>query len=125
MNTKFVLASVFAAIGGLAIPAKAGTDIHFNFGLIARPAPVIVAPAYCAPVAPVVVVEHRREEPRGYWKEVVVRNWVPAHWVVNYMGFGREYRSLQPGYFACNTERVWVSLDRGHDRDHDRDDYRR
>jgi hypothetical protein len=124
MNTKFVLASVFAAVSGLAgiaNTAKAGTDIHINFGLIARPVPVVVAPAYCAPATPVVIVGDRREGPRGYWKAVVVKTWVPARWVVSYVSHGREVRRFEPGYFAYDTDRVWVDFG----RDHDRRDYRR
>ena len=121
MNTKFVFASVFAAASGLAgfaHTATAGTDIYVNLGFNSRAVPVMVAPAYCAPAAPV-VVEYRREAPRGYWRDVVVRTWVPARWVVSYVETGREVRRLQPGYFACNTNHVWVDLGRG------REDYRR
>jgi hypothetical protein len=130
MNTKIVLASVFAAVSGLAgvaSTAKAGSDIHISLGFGLRPAPVVmVAPNYCAPMAPV-IIEHRREEPRGYWREIVVKTWVPARWVVSYVAHGRELRRYEPGYFAYNTDRVWVDLgrDRDFDRDHNRDDYRR
>ena len=124
MNTKIVLASVFAAVSGLAgiaNTATAGTDIHINLGVIARPAPGFVAPAYRAPIAPVVIVEPRHEAPRGYWKEVVVKTWVPARWVVSRSFYGREVRRIEPAHFAYNTDRVWVEF--GHD--HGRDNFRR
>ena len=47
MKTTYVLASVFAAVSGLAglaTPARAGTDFHLNIGIGSRPGPVIVAP---------------------------------------------------------------------------------
>lgn len=124
MNTKFVLASVFAAMSGLAgvaNTAKAGSDFHVSLNLGLRPAPVVlVAPAYGVPMAPV-IIEHRHEEPRGYWKEIVVKTWVPARWVVSYVSHGRELRRYEPGYFAYNTDRVWIDLG----RDYVRGDYRR
>jgi len=124
MNTKFILASVVAAVSGLAgvaNTAKAGSDIHINLGFGLRPAPVMVAPPrYYVPAAPV-VIDRRHDEPRGYWKEVVVKTWVPARWVVSYVSHGREHRTLRPGYYAYNTHRVWVDFG----RDHDHDGYRR
>ncbi len=115
MKNKFILASVFAALSGFAgfaNTAVAGSDVHINIGFGVRPAPIVVAPAFRAPV---VVVDHRRDEPRGYWKEVVVKTWVPARWVVSHGFRGHEVRTYQAGYFAYNTERVWVDLGRGGD----------
>jgi hypothetical protein len=123
MKTKFVLASLFAAISGFAsfaTPAKAGTDVHLNIRL-GPPKPVIVVPARghdgrgygytnrdyrdtCPPPAP-----------RGYWKEVTVKVWVPARWVVSRDHCGREVRVYERAYPTYKTERVWVSHDdRGH-----------
>ena len=110
MKTKLVLASVFAALSGLAgvaNTATAGSDVHINIGVGIRPVPVLIAPA--------VVIEHRREEPRGYWREVVVKTWVPARWVLSHGHHGRPVRAYQPGYFTFNTERVWVDLGRSRD----------
>ena len=122
MKTKFILASVFAALSGMALTAHAGTDFHIGINLNARPAPVVISPNFYSPIAPV-FVERRHEEPRGYWKEVVVKSWVPERWVVSNGYRGRVERHFLPGYFAYNTERVWVSFNnRDHDRDHD---YRR
>jgi hypothetical protein len=57
--------------------------------------------------------DHRRG---GYWKDVSVRHWVPARWIVECDRYGREYRRLIPGHFVYRTDRVWVSHDRGYDR---------
>ena len=121
MNTTFALASVFAAVSGfagLANTASAGTDIHVNLGIFGRPAPVVVAPVRCAP-APVygygyVRAEPVREvcpapEPRGYWREVAVKVWVPEEFVVTRDRFGREFRSVRAGYFTYRNDRVWVA----------------
>ena len=122
MKTTYVLASVFAAVSGLAglaTPARAGTDFHLNIGIGSRPGPVIVAPRG----APVVVVPaspgygygygHGRPAPvyrdacpppapRGYWTEVPVKVWVPAEWIVSRGHHGRDVRTgcrspLAPG----------------------------
>jgi hypothetical protein len=127
MNTKFVFASVFAAVSGLAgiaNTASAGTDFHLNIGIGARPGPVIVAPRYepvvVVPAAPTYGYGYANPAPlyrevcpppapRGYWTEVVVKDWVPAEWVVTRGFHGREVRSLRPGYFTYRTDRVWVA----------------
>lgn len=127
MKTSFVLASVFAAVSGLAglaNTASAGTDIHLNIGFGARPGPVIIAPRYApvavVPVAPVYGYGYAGADaayrdacpppaPRGYWTEVVVKDWVPATWIVTREHHGREVRTLRPGYFTYRTDRVWVA----------------
>ncbi|HEX2852143.1 MAG TPA: hypothetical protein VHO24_02815 [Opitutaceae bacterium] len=111
MKTKFVLASVFAALSGLAgltTKASAGTDLHLSINL-GTPRPVIVVPGH----------DHRgygyNDAPRGYWKEVEVKTWVPARWVVTYDRRGREVRSFLKGHYAVHTDRVWIAYDsRGH-----------
>lgn len=69
---------------------------------IGAPAPSYVAPSYCPPpvthYAPV----------RGYWRDVVVKTWVPERWSVRHDRWGRPHRVCEPGYFAYRTERVWV-----------------
>jgi hypothetical protein len=129
MKTTYVLASVFAAVSGLAglaTSARAGTDFHHNIGIGSRPGPVIVAPRG----APVVVVPaspgygygygHGRPAPvyrdacpppapRGYWTEVPVKVWVPAEWIVSRGHHGRDVRTLRPGYFTYRHDRVWVA----------------
>ena len=116
MNTKIVLASFAAALSGLAgfaNSAHAGTDFRINLNLgVPRPPVVVVANhhegsgygyGYATP-APA---------PRGYWKDVVVKVWVPERWVVSYDRRGREIRRCEPGYYTYRNDRVWV--DYGHD----------
>lgn len=130
MNTKFVLASVFAAVSGLAglaNTASAGTDIHLNIGIGARPGPVIVVPArppvVVVPASPAYGYGYGRPAPipayrddcpppapRGYWKNVSVKVWVPAEWIVTRgHHHGHDVRTLRPGYFTYRTDRVWVA----------------
>lgn len=127
MNAKIAFASLLAVAGlvGAATPASAGPDIRVNIG-IGRPGPVIVEPVrpvvvvpaapaygygYGAPVVPV----YRAPDycpppaPRGYWKDVSVKVWVPAEWVVTRDRHGHAVRSLRPGYFTYRTDRVWVA----------------
>lgn len=52
---------------------------------------------------------------RGFWKEVRVKIWVPARWVIEHSLHGRDYRRYVEGYYTYRTDRVWVSYDR-HDR---------
>lgn len=136
MNAKIAFASFLAVAGlvGAATTAKAGTDFHVNIG-IGRPGPVIVAPArppvVVVPAAPVygygapVVPVYRAPDycpppaPRGYWKDVSVKVWVPAEWVVSRDRRGCEVRSLRPGYFTYRTDRVWVA-DAGYRGDYGR-----
>lgn len=130
MNTKIVLASFIAALSGftgLATTAKAGTDLHVNLNLgLPRP-PIVLG----LPRPPVVVLpgrgndgpgygydrgydsrDRRDHGPRGYWKDVTVKAWVPARWVVSRDRRGREFRTMEKGYFTYRTDRVWVSNDR-------------
>jgi hypothetical protein len=114
-TTKLALATL--ALAGAAVfanTASAHTDFRVSIGF-GVPAPVVryaSAPvAYCpAPVvaAPVVVMP-RYEHPAGYWKDVVVKTWVPARYVDTRGHHGRIVRVLEPGYFTYRTERVWVS----------------
>ncbi len=127
MKTKLALATL-AALGGFAAfaaPASANPSIHVSFGFN-RPAPAPyyrdASPTYCAPTAPVVVgdhydnyndnnrYDHHRPDyrPAGYWKEIVVKSWVPARGVRSHARHGRHVRVLEPGYFAFRTDRVWV-----------------
>lgn len=86
-----------------AATAKADTRGGFglNVGIPAyRPAPptVVYAPAYTPPA-------------RGYWKEIVVKTWVPERSYVRYTHWGRPERVIEPGYFTYRTDRVWVAED--------------
>jgi hypothetical protein len=123
MKTKFILASFVAALSGfagLATTAKAGTDFHINLNL-GLPRPPVIVVSSPSHNAPGYAYGNNRgfdphyvpaPAPRGYWKEVVVKTWVPAQWTLTRDRRGREIRTLAPGYFAYRTDRVWV--DNGH-----------
>jgi hypothetical protein len=121
MKTKFVLASVFAALSGLAgfnSTANAGTDVHLSINLGTPRRPVIVVPSR-GHDGPGYGYSDRdsdyrgRGAPRGYWKEIVIKTWVPGRWVVSCDYRGRTVRSFHPGHHAVRTDRVWVSYDNG------------
>ncbi len=134
MKTKLALISL-AALGGFAAfanSASAHPEIRIGIGFHAA-APV----AYCPP-APVVVFDRndrdrydgnrydgnryegnrydndrydhdRGYRPVGFWKEIVVKTWVPACYVTSRDWRGRPVRVVEPGHFAFRTDRVWVS----------------
>lgn len=65
----------------------------------------------------------RCEEPRGYWREVAVRVWVPGCWVVERDDWGRHCRRYVEGHYEMRRDRVWVAYNnyerydrRGYDR---------
>jgi hypothetical protein len=110
MNTKFVFASVFAAVSGLAGLANTASagDLHLNIG-IGRPGPVFVAPRPPVVVVPVAPAYCPPPAPSGYWRDVSVRVWVPAEWVVTRDRHGHAIRSLRAGYYTYRNDRVWVA----------------
>ncbi|MBI5771471.1 MAG: hypothetical protein HZA93_27095 [Verrucomicrobia bacterium] len=121
-TTKLALATLaLAGLAALANTAAASPDFHVSLRFGA-PAPV----AYCPPVAPVVRYAppvdvgyrhapapvfgyERPDRPAGYWKEVVVKVWVPARFIDTRGRHGRIVRTIEPGYFTYRTDRVWVS----------------
>lgn len=101
------LALALLATAGLATTgARAGHDsrvvVHADIS--------IGAPAYRAPSHYVHAPRHYAPS-RGYWKEVVVKTWVPERWVVRHDRWGRPFRHCEPGYFVYHTNRVWVDDD--------------
>lgn len=118
MNHKIAFASLalLTAFAGTAATLHAGTDVHISIGLgnVRRPLP-----------PPVVVVE-RPAPPRGYWKIVTVKEWVPGRWVTTHDRHGRAYRVFEAGHYSYRDERVWVSNDRNdrNERDRGNDGYR-
>lgn len=54
----------------------------------------------------------RREAPRGYWRDVTVKTWIPERWVMTRNRWGRAVRIFEPGYFTCSTSRMWVDARR-------------
>jgi hypothetical protein len=111
-TTKLALATL-AALGGFALAANtaaARPDIHVSLRFGA-PAPVVrYAPpapvAYYPAPAPMVIID-RHHRAVGYWKEVVVKTWVPARIVNSYDRRGRVVRVIEPGHFIYRTDRVW------------------
>jgi hypothetical protein len=125
MKTKLALVAL-AAFGGLtafANSASANPDIRVgvHFGSpapIYQPAPVIVGnydrdhrPAYGYGYG--YDRDHRDYDrnyrPAGFWKEIVVKTWVPSCAVMSRDWRGRPVQVVEPGHFAYRTERVWVS----------------
>lgn len=97
-----------AALAANSARADTRVSIGVNVGApVYRPAPpaVVYAPAPEVVYAPPAVVV---APPRGYWKEVQVKTWVPERWVVRQNRWGRSERYCEPGYFTYRTDRVWV-----------------
>jgi hypothetical protein len=125
----FALIASAAALAASSAHADTRVRVGINIGAPEyTPAPVVVAappPAVVYAPAPVVVAP----APRGYWKDVQVRTWVPERWIVRTNRWGHSERYCEPGYYALRTERVWVDgrSERGrgyayghdHDRGHD------
>lgn len=106
------LAVTAAALAANSARADTRFSIGVNVGAptYSRPPTVVYAPA------PVVVA------PRGYWKDVTVKSWVPERWVSSRDRWGRVVRVCEPGYFTYRTDRVWVD-GRNDDRRDDRRDH--
>ena len=106
--------------------SSARADTRFSVGIN------VGTPSYRVP-PPVVV--YAPVAPRGYWKEIVVKTWVPERIVVRHNYRGHHERVCEPGYFTYRTDRVWIETDhrasRGygygsnrHDHNSDSRDYR-
>lgn len=121
MKTTTLALATLTALAALATPAVAGPDFHVSLRFGA-PAPVAVCPPpapvvryappppaayYPAPARVGVYDRHHREA--GFWKEVVVKTWVPARVVNSHDRYGRHVRVVEPGHFIYTTDRVWVS----------------
>ena len=52
---------------------------------------------------------HHRVEPRGYYKTVHVKEWVPGCWRVRYDRCGSRIKYWEPGYYTHVEKRIWVS----------------
>jgi hypothetical protein len=125
---RIAFALVVSAAAIAATSARADTQVRIgvSFGHPGyySPAPVV---AYAPPptviyAAPPAVVY---APPRGYWKEVQVRTWVPERWIVRTNRGGRAERYCEPGYYTYRTDRVWVEnrhdYSRGYAYSHGRD----
>jgi hypothetical protein len=132
---RFAIALVVSAAALAVSSARADSRVRIGVSIGSpvyhHPAPVVVtAPAptvvYARPPAvmyapaPTVVVA----APRGYWKEVQVKTWVPERWIVRTNGWGHAERYCEPGHFTYHADRVWVETHpshyRGHSYGHDR-----
>lgn len=116
---KRIATALLATAAALAATsARAETRVHIGVNVgapvyrsahVYSPAPVM---DYCPPEPAVVYAP----APRGYWKDVTVKTWVPERWVMSTDRWGRSVRVCEPGHFVYRTERVWV--DGGHDHGH-------
>lgn len=110
-----------AALAANTARAESRVRIGINIGtpvyepaVVYAPAPSVVyapAPAVVYAPAPVAVVHNH-----GYWRDVEVKTWVPERWVMSHNRWGHHVRVLEPGYYTCRTDRVWVEghQDRGY-----------
>lgn len=117
------LLATTAALAASSARADTRVSIGVNVGapVYRHPAPTVVVappPVVAYTPAPVIVAAPSR----GYWKEVVVKTWVPERWVSSHDRWGRHVRVCEPGYYAYRTDRVWVDgrHDHGHHYGHDR-----
>ncbi|MEO6246276.1 MAG: hypothetical protein ABIQ12_12655 [Opitutaceae bacterium] len=122
---KTLALALLVSAAALATSA-ARADTRFSFGVnIALPsyrtAPPVVA------YAPPPTIVYAPVAPRGYWKDVTVKTWVPERVVFVRNRWGRTERVCEPGYFTYQADRVWIEADtyaphnRGHASDHNRD----
>ncbi|MBI5422553.1 MAG: hypothetical protein HZA32_00605 [Opitutae bacterium] len=66
---------------------------------------------------------YRCEAPRGYWRDVHTRVWVPGFWTMERDHWGRPYRRYVEGHYEVRAERVWIAYnDHGY---HNNRGYRR
>jgi len=119
---KRITLALFAAAAALAATsARADTRVSFGINVGApvyrhEPPAVVYAPAPSVVYAPAPTVV--APAPRGYWKEIQVKTWVPERWVVRTNRWGRSERYCEPGYYAYRTERVWVDTRHDHGREY-------
>ena len=100
-----VLATAVLAAGSARAETHVRIGVNVGAPVYRSPAPIVVAPPVAYAPPPVVVVA---PSPRGYWKEVPVKTWVPERWVVRHNRWGRPERYCEPGYYTYTTQRVWV-----------------
>lgn len=109
MNLNHLALSLLAT-AALATPALRA-DTRFSIGIrvgvpVPPPAVVVHAPPPVVVHAPPPVAVYAPA--RGYWREVVVKTWVPERWVHSRDRWGRPVRICEAGHYAYRTERVWV-----------------
>lgn len=126
---KHIALALLVSAAAVAV-SSARADTRFSIGInLGTPHYRTLPPEVSYAPPPVVV--YAPAAPRGYWKEIVVKSWVPERVVVSHYRRGRPERHLEPGYFTYRTDRVWVATDHcadsrsysyGHDRDRDHRD---
>lgn len=91
----------------------------------------VIADQHRGPDAVVIEAGYRdygpHHGPRGYWRNVHTRVWVPGFWTMDRDRWGRPFRRYVEGHYELRRDRVWVSYnDHGHGRydRHDRYDRR-
>ena len=63
----------------------------------------------------VVVVPGPRHVPAaGYWRETLVKTWVPGRWIMSHDYRGRPVNTFIAGHYDTRVERTWVPT--GHHR---------
>ena len=121
MKTNFVIASFIAgmsSLAALATPAAAAPDLHIklNLGLPRPPVVIVTERDHGRPEYRGEDREHRSEyAPRGYWKEIEVRRWVPGRRLVVRDACGRTSYVYEKGHYIHSTDRVWVEASRDHE----------
>lgn len=69
----------------------------------------VIADQHRGPDAVVVEAGYRDYGPRGYWRDVHTRVWVPGFWTMGRDHWGRPYRHYVEGHYELRRDRVWVS----------------
>ncbi|MSU48324.1 MAG: hypothetical protein EXS37_04400 [Opitutus sp.] len=127
---KPITLALLATAAALAVnSARADTRVSIGFnvgGPACRPeTPVVVyTPPPTVVYAPAPTVVYAPAPVHGYWKEIVVKTWVPERWLSSHDRWGRPVRVCEPGYFAFRTDRVWVDRHSDYGYRHDGHDNR-
>ncbi|MEY4938393.1 MAG: hypothetical protein RIQ93_128 [Verrucomicrobiota bacterium] len=105
---NFAFACIVAGLGIVSVRAES----RVSFGVEINRGPSYAHPHY-APAPGYYPAPARSHAPvRGHWEDVTVKNWVPERWIMSRDRWGRTIRVLEPRYFTCRTERVWVENNR-------------
>lgn len=111
---KHLAIALIAAVG-ISVSAARADDVHISGSVN------LGTPGYYAP-APYYNSPGYYGAPRGYWKEVPMNVWVPAHWESRVDSWGRAFNYYAPGRYVTRMQRVWVNAYR--DRDYREQEWR-
>lgn len=107
-TTLVLLATAALAACTVRAETRVSFGIHIGSPVYVPAPPVVVhAPPPAVIYAPPPVVVYAPAH--GYWKEIVVKTWVPERWVHSRDRWGRSVRHCEPGHYALRTDRVWVT----------------